>query len=89
MDIHHPIRDAKIIIYEKYLGKTDEDKTYVGWFLPASTYPVIAHGQLPSEVKKKLELIRSEAIEKYEKSYINREEGRRKAAETRLKKKQQ
>lgn len=75
----HPIRDAEIHTFVRR-GEFRSGSNYIARFHPYDTYPVFAHGKTEAEAIAKLEAIRTEAIEKYEKQVIAREEAKAKRA---------
>lgn len=77
----HPIRDAEIHVFNRMDGGKGGAEI-IARFYPYDTYPVFAHGRTAAEAIAKLEVIRTEAIEKYEKQVIAREAAKVKRAAT-------
>ena len=85
----HPMRHTKIHTFERIRDICEHDETGAEWiamFHPYRTYPVHFTGATRAAVIEAAEAMRAEAIEKHEAACIAREEGRRKAAETRARK---
>ena len=84
--LHHPIRDAEIHTFQR----TDLGNGTVQWlarFFPYNTYPVFFQGVSKAVVVEQAEALRTEAIDKYEKSSIAHQEAKIKRKETAMLKK--
>jgi hypothetical protein len=87
MMIEHPIRKAEVHTFQR----TDSGKGSVSWlarFYPYSTYPVFFQGSSEEDVILQAETLRTEAITKFERSYIIQQEAKVKRKQTLLKKKE-
>lgn len=85
---HHPIRDAVLHVYQRD-EEHDAGPEWIARFWPSKVYPLIFTGSTREEVVANAETLRSEAIEKHETAYINRQAALEKARATRERKKQE
>lgn len=70
-EIHHPIRDAILVVYGK-LSPEKPGPAFMGRFEPARIWPVIFYGDSVEDVVLKAERLRADTIERNEQSYINK-----------------
>lgn len=82
----HPMRDAPLHTFVRNGFDDGTGAEWIAMFHPYRTYPVHFTGTTRAAVIEAAEAMRAEAIEKHEAACIAREEGRRKAAETRARK---
>lgn len=81
----HPMRKAQIHTFKRCDGGY-RGVNYIARFYPYDSYPVFFHGETEAEAIASAEALRTEAIDKYEKGIIIRQEAAIKSAETKAKK---
>ena len=81
----HPMRKAPIHVFKRCDGGY-KGVNYIARFYPYDTYPVYFHGESQAEAIAAAEVLRSEAIDKFEKGIIARQIATIKAIETRARK---
>ena len=81
----HPMRKAQIHVFKRCDGGY-RGVNYIARFFPYDSYPVFFHGETEEEAIAAAEALRTEAIDKFEKGIITRQEAAIKSAETKAKK---
>lgn len=70
-DFYHPMRDATVHVYQR-VDASPGGSAFIGRLHPYNVYPIFSTGDTSEEVTSKLEDLRTEAVEKFEASYIKR-----------------
>tara|TARA_R110000851_G_scaffold135883_1_gene271494 strand:+ start:1231 stop:1506 length:276 start_codon:yes stop_codon:yes gene_type:complete len=87
MSTEHPIRNAEVHTFErKDVG--EGTALWLARLYPYNTYPIFFQGHSEDDVVAQAESLRAEAISKYEKAYITKQEAKLKRKETLIKKKE-
>ena len=79
----HPMRDLKVIVYQKVVG--DTGPLFIAKYEPFHVHPIFFEGSTEEEVRKMAKDFADDAVAKHEKTYIARKANMEKARAARSK----
>lgn len=72
MELEHPLRNAKVIIYQKI--NESEGPEFIGKYEPFKTYPIFFHGKTVDDVEKMAKEFTDKAVAEFETNYWKNKE---------------